>query len=458
MFSEIGQIIFDNEAVAKTQDFTMGLEVEMQRVDANGNFSKEPYPFGIGNEQTNPWITNDLLETMPEVVTPPAATALDAMHYLFSINNALRQALAPGELLWPLSMPPKLPADESQLQLAKMGPTREKYLHKWASRYGYREGTQAGAHINISIDPRVIDIVYPKVKTQFKTRIELENHLYTKLAQGFMRYRWLLTYLFGASPVAEGDFFNPGQGPDGPIRSIRQSSYGFGMTYPGDFTNVDQYAKNIIEGVKSGQLINETEFHDGVRLKGKGPIDKLAANGIQYLEIRVLDLNPTTSVGIKTKTLKFIRLLASYFIMSTPMNENEVNDVLTRAREINIAVAEEHPNDICNYRNEAQAFLNRIALYANQIQLGPEYQEELQDVKERIDHPEFTPSAKMLDHLKDGSIHDYALECARTYQDAALQAIRPFKGFAQKDVLTADDLKKQLFSGSWDPAADKLRN
>lgn len=59
MFSEIGQLIFDNEAVAKTSDFTMGLEIEMQRVDENGNFSQEPYPAGAGNEQTNPWITND---------------------------------------------------------------------------------------------------------------------------------------------------------------------------------------------------------------------------------------------------------------------------------------------------------------------------------------------------------------------------------------------------------------
>ena len=56
MFSQIGQLIFDNEAVAKTQDFTMGLEIEMQRVDENGNISQEPYPSAIGDEKTNPWI------------------------------------------------------------------------------------------------------------------------------------------------------------------------------------------------------------------------------------------------------------------------------------------------------------------------------------------------------------------------------------------------------------------
>ena len=90
MFSQIGQLIFDNEAVAKTQDFTMGLEIEMQRVDENGNISQEPYPSAIGDEKTNPWITNDFLETMSETVTPSAQHALDAMHYLYVINNSLQ--------------------------------------------------------------------------------------------------------------------------------------------------------------------------------------------------------------------------------------------------------------------------------------------------------------------------------------------------------------------------------
>lgn len=124
MFSRIDQLIFDNEAVAKTSDFTMGLEIEMQRVDEDGNLSLEPYPSAIGDEKTNPWITNDFLETMAEMVTPSAQHSLDAMHYLYVINNTLRSALAPGELLWPLSMPPRLPKDKTKLRLAKMGPKK----------------------------------------------------------------------------------------------------------------------------------------------------------------------------------------------------------------------------------------------------------------------------------------------------------------------------------------------
>ena len=59
MFSRIGQTIYENEAVAKTSDFTVGLEIEMQRIDGSGQLSQEPYSAGIDDEQTNPWITND---------------------------------------------------------------------------------------------------------------------------------------------------------------------------------------------------------------------------------------------------------------------------------------------------------------------------------------------------------------------------------------------------------------
>ena len=135
MFSQIGQAIFDHQAILEASDFKMGLEIEMQQVDETGHLSQEPYPAAVGDEKENPWITNDFLETMSEIVTPPAGNATDAIHYLYSINTALRTALAPGELLWPLSMPPILPRDRSQVPIAKAGPEKEKYFQEWLKRH-----------------------------------------------------------------------------------------------------------------------------------------------------------------------------------------------------------------------------------------------------------------------------------------------------------------------------------
>ncbi|MCG4607213.1 hypothetical protein L0O74_12870, partial [Bifidobacterium longum] len=72
---------------------------------------------------------------MSEIVTPLADNATDAMHYLYSINTVLRTALAPGELLWPLSMPPILPKDRAKIQIAHAGPEKEAYFKEWLKHH-----------------------------------------------------------------------------------------------------------------------------------------------------------------------------------------------------------------------------------------------------------------------------------------------------------------------------------
>lgn len=444
MFSQIGELIFNNEAVAKTSDFTMGLEVEMQRVDETGNVSQEPYPAAIGDEKTNPWLTNDYLETMPEMVTPAASHSLDAMHYLYKINNALRAALAPGELLWPLSMPPKLPADKSQLRLAKMGPKKEAYLKEWTKRHSYSEGTPCGVHINLSIDQHIIDLVKAGFPDKFKDEKAVRNYLYAVLAQGFVRYRWFITYLFGASPIAEANYFEKGQGIDHPVRSIRQSSYGFGTKFQGDYTDVQSYVDRIEDGVKQGILTSDYEFHGSVRFKGNANLKELPKTGVEYIELRMLDLDPSSSVGVRTDTLRFIRLLASYFIMHPALPLAEVNRVLDNADEMNDVVAKELPTEPCHYQNKALAMIKSLERYANQIQLGPEFSEILEDLEDRVINPKTTPSAKLMNYIENGSLESYALRRARRYQEAAMESLHPFQGFADDHIPNADELKREL--------------
>ncbi|MDM8333486.1 glutamate--cysteine ligase [Limosilactobacillus panis] len=444
MFSRIGQAIYDSEAVAKISDFTVGLEIEMQRIDEAGNLSQEPYPAGIGDEQTNPWITNDFLETMSETVTPSAKHSLAAMHYLYRINNCLRSALAPGEMLWPLSMPPRLPKDKSKLVLAKMGPKKEAYLKEWAKRHGYSQGTPCGAHISLSIDQHVIDLVLKQFADQFSDERAVRNHLYTVVAQGFVRYRWLLTYLFGASPVAETGYFSPGQELPHPIRSIRQSRYGFGTKFTGDYTNLAAYIDRIEAGVKQGILTSDYEFHGPVRFKGNPDLKKLPEKGIEYLELRMLDLDPSSSVGIRTGTVRFIRLLASYFIMHPALKATEVNPLLGKADQMNQTIAEELPTAPSRYQATALAVIRHLERYANQIQLGPEYAEILEDLEDRVVNPATTPSARLLNYLKEGSLEEYALRRARRYQRAALEQLHSFRGFEDGRIYTAEELRQAL--------------
>lgn len=267
-----------------------------------------------------------------------------------------------------------------------------------------------------------------------------------------MRYRWIFTYLFGANPIAEANYFKSGAGPKHPIRSIRQSSYGFGnKSFSGNYTNVASYAKTIIDGIKNNQLIAEQEFHDSVRLKGSDNLANLAINGVEYLELRMLDLDPSSSVGIRSNTLRFIRLVASYLIMAPGMRQDEVNRVIARANQINEEVATEEPTAICKYQANARAFLQSLEMYANKIQLGPEYQEELADLQDRVENPRSTPSTKLMEHVENDSLTPYVLRRARHYQQSALQSLKQFKGFETQEKLSAQDLAQTLFNGTWEP-------
>ncbi|MEK1445574.1 glutamate--cysteine ligase [Limosilactobacillus fermentum] len=452
MFSQIGQAIFDHQAILEASDFKMGLEIEMQRVDETGHLSQEPYPAAVGDEKENPWITNDFLETMSEIVTPPAGNATDAIHYLYSINTALRTALAPGELLWPLSMPPILPRDRSQVPIAKAGPEKEKYFQEWLKRHSISEGTPSGAHINLSINPGLVKVVFESFPDRFKDEVATRNYLYQIITQGFVRYRWLLTYLFGASPIAEQNFFENGATPlKHPIRCIRQSrQYGFGTKFSGDYSSIDSYVETILAAVESGKLLAPSEFHGPVRFKGAADLKTMAKEGVEYIELRMLDLDPTSQIGIRTGTLRFIRLLAGYFIMNTALAPKEVPGVMKRADEMNETVALEDPTKPSTFAATAKAFIRHLRIFVNELQAGPEYLEIIDDLEYKVDHPKTTLSGQLVERMKDGSLVDYALHQARKHQDGAMLALRPFRGFEENGGrLSADELASQLFGGTW---------
>ncbi|MBW1605031.1 glutamate--cysteine ligase [Lactobacillus sp. Sy-1] len=450
MFSKIGQVIFDNEAVSKISDFKMGLEVEMDRADETGHLSVEPYPNTIGDEITNPWITNDFLEAMSEVVTPPANNAIDAVHYLYSINTALRTALSPGEILWPLSMPPIMPKVKDKSLIAHTTPKKQKYFETWLKKHSISEGAPCGTHVNLSISPHIIRIIHENFPNRFKSEQEVKNYLYMTIAQGFIRYRWLITYLFGASPIAEENYFDNENRPKHPVRSLRQStSFGFGAKFFADYTNLDSYVDSMNEAVKNKTLLTTAEGQGPVRLRGDNDLDKMKQSGIQYIELRMLDLDPSSSIGIRTGTIRFLRLMATYFIMTPSLKPSEVVKTLNRANEMNDTVALEKPDE-CTYRTHATSLIRQLKFFVNSIQAGPEYQEIIQDMGLRVKYPQLTPSGQLQEKIKDNSLVEYAVKLGSDYQNGALQALRPFRGFEDNDQPSAEDLKEYLFGGSWE--------
>ena len=99
--------------------------------------------------------------------------------------------------------------------------------------------------------------------------IAFKNALYLKLAQNYLRYRWVITYLFGAAPVAEQGFFD--QEVPEPVRSFRNSDHGYvnKEEIQVSFASLEDYVSAIENYIEQGDLIAEKEFYSAVRFRGQ---------------------------------------------------------------------------------------------------------------------------------------------------------------------------------------------
>lgn len=429
MLNQFGKDIFARQQEEKLLQFSVGLEVERERVDTHGCFSQFAYPAKIGNQRTNQWITNDFMETMSEVVTPVADSADKALRYLEQLSNILRRGLTSDELLWPLSMVPELTLGRQSVEIAHTDPHKREYFFTWLQEHSLSEATPCGLHVNLGIHPSLIA----------GKSVEEVNQRYLNAAQGFLRHRFILTYLFGASPLGERNHFAAGQGPQGLVRSIRQSHYGFGTKFLGDFTDVAGYSKRVQAGVGNGDLLAEHDFHAPVRLRGPERVAQLPSHGVEYLELRMLDLNPWSSIGVSRDQVDLLRLMMAYFLTQEP----EPFDLKT-SNDTNETVALEAPGDICAYKGEINHFLQRLDNFAAQLQAGQGYCELLARLQAMAAEPALTLNGQLASKVKNESLKEFALQQARQFQTRSQAAVNVYRGLGDDQVLTGDELKSIL--------------
>ena len=429
MFSEFGQKIINENRANLLVNFLIGLEVERQRIDSDGHISSFPYPQNIGDQQTNPWITNDFMETMTEVVTPVAATPEDSLLYLEKISNVLRRNLHDNEYLWPLSMPPELPLDRSQVDVAHVNEEKRNYFFTWLKSHELQEATPCGIHVNLGLNPQL---------TKELTVAE-KNQLYIILAQGFLRYRFMLTYFFGASSLAEQNYFLNDQGPQKLVRSIRQSTYGFGTKYDGDFSDIEHYQQHILAGIRDKKLLAEHDFHSPVRLRKSGSIKDLSATSPAYLELRMLDLNPWASIGISSDAVNLLRLMAAYFLASPSAAYD-----LQEFNQMNEQVALESPDEHCRYQDAILAFLKELKQFAATIQASQSVYDMLDRFETITYQPSLTTNARLANEIQNNSLTAFAIKQARLFQQRSALAKNVYEGFRHGKVPSAEELAQAL--------------
>ncbi|MEE0956491.1 MAG: glutathione synthase [Ruminococcus sp.] len=303
--------------LARTAEF--GVERESLRLTSDGRLAQTKHPF-----DGKPYITRDFCENQVEMIggvfTDPDEVNLQLGSLLDEIDAKL---IGNNELLWAFSNPPRFDS-EDEIPIAEFyGSQRDKseYRHYLAEKYGKTKMLFSGIHLNISFTESLLQAAFEEsgeaVYTKFK------NDFYLRLAKRLTQYAWLAVFLTAASPVADASL----KIKSNVYSSIRCSEHGYWNDFTPilDYSNLKKYVGSIGRYILKDKLKAASELYYPVRLKPRGAnsLEMLYQNGVNHLELRVLDVNPLTRTGIFTEDIRFFHLLLLWLCSLTDFDFDE---------------------------------------------------------------------------------------------------------------------------------------
>lgn len=430
----------------------IGIEKESQRVSLTGELMSSHHPSILGNRSYHPTIQTDFSETQVEMITPVTTSSEEVMSYLAGIHEVVRRSLPKGEMLWPLSMPPVLPENEEEIQIAKLdNPHDVAYREYLGDVYGRRKQMVSGIHYNFEFAPELVERLFNDQTTvsDYKT---FRTELYLKVARNYLRYRWLITYFMGASPQAEkGYFADCGKNaPEMPVRSIRNSNFG----YTNDdsvfvsYRSIEDYAKNIQDLVASGAISEEKEYYSAVRLRGGATVAEIAEKGVGYIEIRNIDNNPFAPYGLTKDQVDLLHYFLMYMLW-LDTDDVDADELIKEGERLNNLVALEKPLDQTAFQAEGNTLLAGWLQMAQAIQAEETVIKTIQDYQAILSQPERTLAGQWLTQVNQGDSQGaVATELGNDYQNQAWETPYQLAGFTDMELSTQmlifDSIQKGL--------------
>ena len=346
-----------------------GLEKEGLRVDKDtGALAPTPHAEALGSALTHPHITTDYSEALLEFVTATYDTPRAALAELESLQ-AYSATVLGNERIWPLSMPCLLPESDSDIPLAyygesHLGRLKTVYRRGLGFRYGRQMQTIAGVHFNLSwsdafwhwratLDGHTTD--------QDSRQIRDTGYFHT--IRNYRRIQWLFMLLTGASPAVDASFrllamdrFKIANRTRiaADATSLRMSDLGYQSAAQESinicFNHLDTYCETLARAVhqpwptyeglglkdeagfkqlNTAVLQIENEYYSSIRPKrvqqaAERPVRALINRGVEYLEIRAIDLNPYARNGIsETEACLITLLMTACAVAESPHNSDE---------------------------------------------------------------------------------------------------------------------------------------
>ena len=319
---------------------SFGIEWESLRAKGEGELSLTPHPEVFGDKLTNPLITTDFSESQIEIITPAFNTIEKAFDTFSLLSDLVNSSLPEDEYLWFQSIPCILPYwDKIPIaQYSDEGVESQKYREDLAKKYGVKKQMISGVHFNFSFTDEFLKKLYAIENSNLSFK-EFKNNVYLKITRNYLRYCWLIIYLTGCSIgshktfsndcihlMDEKDDYGSYYSTRGP--SFRNASCGYKNLkelYP-SYDSVDEFVNDVSGFIENGDLSEAKELYTQIRLKPKNPKDLLNSlknDGIEYIEIRTLDINPFYKCGLVRHDMKFLHLFLIYMFIK---DESDYSD------------------------------------------------------------------------------------------------------------------------------------
>ena len=434
-----------------------GVEKESLRVSqADATLAQTAHPSGLGSALTHPSITTDYSEALLEFITP-VSTSIEATEQVLRVLHSFTAQKLDSEQLWSASMPCIVHGDAgipiAEFGSSNVGKMKRVYRNGLSVRYGRRMQAISGIHYNFSL-PEAFWAAANEKSGNTLTKQAFQTEGYLALIRNFFSRVWLLLYLLGASPAVCASFIQGNK--NHPLKPMGDDHHSFYLPHAtslrmGDlgytsnaqagmavcYNDIEQYICTLRDAIltphapyanfqsmdngeraqlNTSLLQIENEYYSPIRPKrvtqtGEAPVVALARSGIEYVEIRCIDINPFVPLGIDADTMRLLDLfLLACLIDNSPLcdergqlqNKINMERIINRGREPGLTLLAANNDEVA--REElALPIISRMSEIADWFDEAPcsnsDYRRVVADAHQKVIDPSMTHSARILSEM-----------------------------------------------------------
>ncbi len=482
------------KAAAALQGGLKGVEKESLRVTPRGLIARTPHPKALGSALTNEHITTDYSESLIELVTPPFAQTWELVQYLCDLHQFVYRHLE-DELLWATSMPCAIKGEESipiaEFGSSNVGTMKTVYRRGLGHRYGRVMQAISGVHFNYSFAEHFWPVLADLLESHDSGQ-SFRSDAYFALLRNYRRHGWIVLYLFGNSPAICPSFlqgrkvdwledFVPGSLYAPYATSLRMSDLGYrnksqaGLSV--SVNSLEHYVRDLTRAIntpnpdyeKIGVKVDgeyrqlnanvlqiENEYYSYIRPKrvtmsGESPSKALRRGGVQYVEMRSLDVSAFDPVGVNQMKLRFLEAFAAYCVLaeSPPIEPSEQSEldgnhaiVAREGRRPGLKLRRDGRDvSLRDWASEIVDSMRGVCELLDEGDPQRHYSAALEMQAAKVREVALTPSARSLEEMRtnEESFFDFALRMSKLHKSYFLELHPPHESRQEEFMAEADE-------------------